>query len=587
MTRILFFTLFVIAAALGLAWLADRPGTISVEWLGYQIETSAFVGVVSLSVFVVAVILVLAILRYIWTRPSAVAAHMRQRKQKQGFDALSRGLVAIGVGDRAQAQRYAGVAQRNLPQEPLTALLKAQTAQLKGDDAAARRTFEGMLDNHDTELLGVRGLFLEAKRAGDEGAALVLAQQAVDRNPKLAWGVNALFDLQARSGDWDRALNTLAIARQNGHVDSKSANRRRAVLLTAEARETEAFDPSKALILANEALRLAPSLVPAAEIAGRLLASKGEVRAASRQILRTWTLSPHPSLAVAYAFAKPGLSPKDRLKRVEYLAKQTPDDVEGSVAIAQAAVEAQEWDRAREALEPYLEEAPSARICTLMARIEGGSGDKGREREWLARALRAPRDRAWIADGYVSDRWLPVSPVTGVVDAFEWKAPADAIGRPDETLQIDEWTGPPRDASAMRRDSHPAPAPDLQDEAPPALGEPVPESPSMIEGTAEEVAVSEAQSTPPPSGETGTAGPEDSPSAQAAPAPVTSETPPEKAEAQASSASSAKTGDGAAGEKPSASILVPPRAPDDPGVAPDTEDESEVSLERLRSAHIR
>ena len=46
MTRILFFTLFVIAAALGLAWLADRPGTISVEWLGYQIETSAFIGVV-------------------------------------------------------------------------------------------------------------------------------------------------------------------------------------------------------------------------------------------------------------------------------------------------------------------------------------------------------------------------------------------------------------------------------------------------------------------------------------------------------------------------------------------------------------
>jgi hypothetical protein len=51
MTRILFFTLFVIAAALGLAWLADRPGTISVEWLGYQIETSAFIGVVFLAIF--------------------------------------------------------------------------------------------------------------------------------------------------------------------------------------------------------------------------------------------------------------------------------------------------------------------------------------------------------------------------------------------------------------------------------------------------------------------------------------------------------------------------------------------------------
>ena len=70
-----------------------------------------------------------------------------------------------------------------------------------------------------------------------------------------------------------------------------------------------------------------------------------------------------------------------------------------------------------------------------MARIEAGElGDKGREREWLARALRAPRDRAWIADGYISDRWLPVSPVTGAVDGFEWKAPVDAIGRGDDTL---------------------------------------------------------------------------------------------------------------------------------------------------------
>ncbi len=599
MTRILFFTLFVIAAALGLAWLADRPGTISIEWLGYQIETSAFVGVVAVALFVATLILIYSVLRYIWTRPAAVAAHMRQRKQKQGFDALSRGLVAIGVGDRAQAQRYAGVAQRALPREPLTALLKAQTAQLKGDDAAARRSFEGMLDNQDTELLGVRGLFLEAKRAGDEAAALVLAQKAVDRNPKLAWGVNALFDLQAREGDWDQALNTLAIARQNGHVDSPTANRRRAVLLTAEARETEHSDPNKALILANEALRLAPSLVPAAEIAGRLLASKGEVRSASRQILRTWSLSPHPDLAVAYAFAKPGLSPKDRLKRVEYLAKQTPGDVEGAVAIAQAAVDARDWDRAREALNPYLEGAPSARICTLMARIEGGSGDKGREREWLARALRAPRDRAWIADGYISDRWLPVSPVTGLVDAFEWRAPADAIGRPDETLQIDEWTEPPRDASAMVRDNQEASASTERDQASPsgqkAEATAPPKEETVIEGTATEVAVTEPEK-----------GPDDKRDAEGARTSTGESTAAdldtnEKNESVGSAGSRSSARDGSAlsrdgggaatqaaadGDRPSA-ILVPRRAPDDPGVAPDSEDESEVSLQRFRSAHIR
>ena len=186
-------------------------------------------------------------------------------------------------------------------------------------------------------------------------------------------------------------------------------------------------------------MRLAPSLVPAAEIAARILASKGESRPASRVIARTWKLAPHPDLALVYAYAKPGQAPRERLKRVQYLASLTPGDVEGPIAVANAAIEAHEWQEARASLAPYLDDRPSARICTLMARIEAGEfSDKGREREWLARALRAPRDRAWIADGYVSDRWLPVSPMTGAVDAFEWKAPMDAIGRGDDTLVIEE-----------------------------------------------------------------------------------------------------------------------------------------------------
>ena len=41
----------------------------------------------------------------------------------------------------------------------------------------------------------------------------------------------------------------------------------------------------------------------------------------------------------------------------------------------------------------------------------------------MTRALNARRDPAWTADGFVSERWLPVSPVTGRLDAFEWKDP--------------------------------------------------------------------------------------------------------------------------------------------------------------------
>jgi HemY protein len=61
---------------------------------------------------------------------------------------------------------------------------------------------------------------------------------------------------------------------------------------------------------------------------------------------------------------------------------------------------------------------------------EGQSGDQGKAREWLARAVRAPRDPAWTSDGLVSDEWEPISPVTGRLDAFEWKVPVTVTGRP-------------------------------------------------------------------------------------------------------------------------------------------------------------
>ncbi len=36
-------------------------------------------------------------------------------------------------------------------------------------------------------------------------------------------------------------------------------------------------------------------------------------------------------------------------------------------------------------------------------------------------------DPVWTADGYVSDRWRPVSPVTGRLDAFQWLTPVAAL----------------------------------------------------------------------------------------------------------------------------------------------------------------
>jgi HemY protein len=427
MLKALVYLLLVAAAALGLAWFADRPGTLNMQWLGYEIETSVFVAVVAIIGIVALLLLVIGFVTWLVGSPKRMARYMRERRRVRGLDALRRGMFAVGAGDEATAARYAGEARRNLPNEPLTKLLRAQSAQLSGDRGTARRIFESLADEEATQLLGLRGLFLEARHEKHEVAAKQFAERAVSLNPQLPWAVHALFDMQCRSRDWQGALETLAVARTYKHLDRKMLDRRRAVLLTAQAMEMQETQATRALELASEAHRLAPNLVPAANIAGRLLASQGATYKAARVIARSWQVIPHPDLATAYAFARPGDSPRDRLARMKTLAQLTPNHPEARVALATAACDAHEWEEARAALHPLLASNPSARACALMARIEGSQKrDAGRVREWLARAVRAPRDPVWMADGVIASEWAPISPVTGTLDAFEWRTPPDS-----------------------------------------------------------------------------------------------------------------------------------------------------------------
>jgi HemY protein len=63
-----------------------------------------------------------------------------------------------------------------------------------------------------------------------------------------------------------------------------------------------------------------------------------------------------------------------------------------------------------------------------MAEIERTEhGDTGKARAWTLRAVRALHDPVWTADGYVSERWRPVSPVSGRLDAFQWQMPLAAL----------------------------------------------------------------------------------------------------------------------------------------------------------------
>jgi HemY protein len=321
------------------------------------------------------------------------------------------------------ARRFAARASRLVPEQPLLLMLQAQAAQLSGESDGATATFQTMAERSDTKLFGLHGLFIEAQRRNQLAAARQYVEAAAKASPSLAWAGHAALELRCRDGDWPGALEALDRNRRGGLVRDDAFRRQRAVLLTAQALSLKDSDSRAASEVAQEAAKLCPGLVPAAALAGRLLAEGGEQRRAVRILEAGWRESPHPDIANAYADLVPGASARDRLLRTRVLARLAQSHPESALALANAALEAHEFAEARASLAPFVA-APTRRVATLMARIEAAEhGDSGLAREWMARAVHAAHDPAWTADGAVAETWMPVSPVTGRLDAFEWRAP--------------------------------------------------------------------------------------------------------------------------------------------------------------------
>jgi len=427
MFRIILFLVLIALAAAGAAWVADQTGDVTLSWGGWRVVTTLPVFVFAFGVAAIAATLAWTLLRTVWRMPDRIRRGRHARRQARGRHAITQGLLAIGHGDSTAARAHAEVARRHAADDPLALLLHAQSAQLDGDRAGAQRAFRAMAEREDTRLLGLRGLFIEAQRADDPVAAVMIAEEALKLAPSSTWASHAVLGFRCARGDWNGALAILDNNLAAGLIQKPAYRRQRGVLLTARALELEHVDRDRSRDSVMEAVKLAPTLIPAAVLASKYDSEAHQVRRAMRMVEAAWLTQPHPDLADAYAHVRLGDSARQRLVRVETLAAKSPGHLEGALAIARAAIDASEFARAREALAPFVD-APTQRVAMLMAEIERlEHGDSGRARAWTLRAVRARHDPAWTADGYVSDRWRPVSPVSGRLDAFQWKTPVAAL----------------------------------------------------------------------------------------------------------------------------------------------------------------
>ena len=437
MTRLAFWFLAILAAAASAAWLADHPGSVSIEFQSYAVDTSF--AALTLMLVLLAVLSGLLVWFIGWVRRDMPVFGSNQiiKRQSRGFKLLNQSLVALSSGDHGRARSLIEQAEVLLPPQPMVHLIAAEAATRAGDHVAASKRYAALEDTDDGRLLGLRGLLMEARRTGHESEALRLARVAFEENRKSPWVLKTLFALEVAAGNWREAEAALDKVAREKLLSADEVSRHRGALAYAEATELKLKGEKT---LARKGLKKAiaarPDFMPAVVSLARLELSEGNGKAAHRVISDAWAKGPHPALASAFKELDTTESTADWLKRVRGLIKTTREHPQSKLILVDAMMDAGEYDAVRPILDDLLKEAPSRaawQYRLALAHVLKENPDP------IETALKhASDDARWRCNncGHEPKGWSPLCTSCQSFDTLDWSS-KDTVITPKKAFEAD------------------------------------------------------------------------------------------------------------------------------------------------------
>jgi HemY protein len=425
MLRLILFLCCLLLAGIGLAALADMPGGVTIHLMGWQIETSLLFTFFVLGLLIIALFFVFGVLSAVVNFPRRFRRARYIDHHERGLSVLTEAFAALAISDIATAKKLTRRADSLLGSPPITHLLAAQLARLEGDGSEATAHLKPLLEHKETRFLAARGLLEQARKRGEMDVAIAYAEEAGHIRPDSTFAAISLIDLYTHEQRWQKAQAIINSARRHKALDKTEARRYLALVDYQHAQNLYAKeDYALAQRFAKAAHKTLPDMVPAALLLARCYHKLGQRRQIAGAIARTWKHAPHPSLALLLRKLYMDESPARRLKRVESLAATNPDDIESQIAVAEAALDDAQFDKARNHLKIALSKQETPRICKLMARLEEAqSKSKEKADEWLERAVKANIGPSWTCENCkaITEKWSLHCPECDGFDTISWQ----------------------------------------------------------------------------------------------------------------------------------------------------------------------
>jgi HemY protein len=397
MPRLILFIFVVAALVAGAVWLANDPGSVSMTWRGWQIETSVGVLITAVIFAVLIILLIVRLLSFLGGRVQAFTLARRERRMKRGLASLGDGFAAVQAGQSHAARRLARQAGTLLNDNPAVLVLRKEAAALAGDTRELQSAAEALLARPETELAGLRTLAEKSFRDGDVAGALTHARRALERKDAPPWALRMVLDIEVAGERWPQALSALDEKLARDAYSPTELKRLKSRLLTLHAQATLAQgDAVGAGNAAKKAMDADDTNQAAVAAYAKAMTAQGKGRKAAGAVERAWAVKPSAELLAAYRNLVPGEAPLDWARRIDGLAKAAPDHAESRLAVATASLNAELWGQTRNRLAGLTgtDAAPDvrARAAALLADVERRErGDTDKAAEWLHLALEIQR----------------------------------------------------------------------------------------------------------------------------------------------------------------------------------------------------
>lgn len=425
MIRLAFILLIITVLSLGIAWIADEPGRVAIDWGNYHIEGSVLVLLAVVAIGALWCMIVYHVLFAILRSPRNWLRSRLAKRQMLGLEALTGAFAAIATQDIRTARKQIKRAQQHLPHQPLTLMLASQVARLEGNESQSRLYLEQMLKTESTEFMAMRGLIENARRGHDDDLALMYAEKALKLKPQDPWLITTLVGLYSRKARAQEALRMLDLAARKRTISKKEYRALTAAVLYEHAKpliEQSHFDTAVPSL--QDALKCDPGFTPASALLAEAYGSQGKIAQTLKVITSAWKAAPHPLLTHALVQClEPEETRRKVLRTAEKLARQQPENRESRFLLAAMALKNGPPETARSEAQHLLDTRETVRACTVMAEVEKAAGNSEESANWLKRSHSALPDPGYGCDTcrQPANAWQLTCPSCGSVGSTVWK----------------------------------------------------------------------------------------------------------------------------------------------------------------------